>query len=379
MIRQTKISRTILMAMSILLAAVVAAQENNPDPATRRPGVIAPAADLSGTYGDVVVEGDATYFASGVLLKPKSTRPWTADLIGGTAGGFTVINSARTKQLLTIFDNGNTVLRGGQTPLAVYGDSTPVGGFLVYDGASMGLPPGGVNVQITGPSVLLAGGLQLGLGGSSIINSVSSQPLYLNPWVNYDTIVGNSADATSGLKVVSRGASYFTGRLGVGTAAPLSQLHVVETDTGWPRGIILDHITQDGTAAFIMGRKARGTPAAPTIVSTGDNIMAITPGAYDGTSAYMSLTRMLFTVDGPVSAGNAPMAVRFTSGATSEIERMRITSAGNVGIGTATPNPAYLLDVAGNANFSGTVTGGNIKAKYQDVAEWVPTTERLAA
>ena len=52
--------------------------------------------------------------------------------------------------------------------------------------------------------------------------------------------------------------------------------------------------------------------------------------------------------------------------------------AGRVGINTAAPNPAYMLDVAGNANFSGTVTGGNIQAKYQDVAEWVPTTETLS-
>lgn len=52
---------------------------------------------------------------------------------------------------------------------------------------------------------------------------------------------------------------------------------------------------------------------------------------------------------------------------------------GSVGIGTATPNPSYRLDVAGNANFSGTVTGANIQAKYQDVAEWVPSTARLAS
>jgi hypothetical protein len=50
-------------------------------------------------------------------------------------------------------------------------------------------------------------------------------------------------------------------------------------------------------------------------------------------------------------------------------ERMRITSVGNVGIGTSTPTKP--LDVVGDINASGTITGGNIKAKYQDVAEWV--------
>jgi hypothetical protein len=50
---------------------------------------------------------------------------------------------------------------------------------------------------------------------------------------------------------------------------------------------------------------------------------------------------------------------------------------GRVGIGTS--NPAYLLDVAGDAHFSGTVTGGNIQATYQDVAEWVPATNSMPA
>lgn len=50
---------------------------------------------------------------------------------------------------------------------------------------------------------------------------------------------------------------------------------------------------------------------------------------------------------------------------------------GNVGIGT--PNPTSKLHVAGNATFTGTVTGTNIAAQYQDVAEWVPTSDSLAS
>jgi hypothetical protein len=58
--------------------------------------------------------------------------------------------------------------------------------------------------------------------------------------------------------------------------------------------------------------------------------------------------------------------------ATGTQENFVLTQSGNVGLGTATPTAK--LDVRGNINVS-----GNINAKYQDVAEWVDSTEQLAA
>ncbi len=49
-------------------------------------------------------------------------------------------------------------------------------------------------------------------------------------------------------------------------------------------------------------------------------------------------------------------------------------TSGSVGIGTTTPDTLYKLDVVGDVRVS-----GNIAAKYQDVAEWVPASEKLAA
>jgi hypothetical protein len=64
-------------------------------------------------------------------------------------------------------------------------------------------------------------------------------------------------------------------------------------------------------------------------------------------------------------------------------EKLRIDSAGNVGIGT--PSPTKRLDVVGDIHASGgidasgTISGGNVIAKYQDVAEWVPAWHVIPA
>ncbi|MDQ3744171.1 MAG: hypothetical protein M3444_07300, partial [Acidobacteriota bacterium] len=62
---------------------------------------------------------------------------------------------------------------------------------------------------------------------------------------------------------------------------------------------------------------------------------------------------------------------------------------GNVGIGTPTPavkldinagsNTAVAINATGAINSSGAITGATINAVFQDVAEWVPSTQKLQA
>lgn len=66
--------------------------------------------------------------------------------------------------------------------------------------------------------------------------------------------------------------------------------------------------------------------------------------------------------------------------------RFTLTQSGTVGIGTPTPSSSYKLDVngainaSGNINSAGNITAtGSISAKYQDVAEWVESSQYLPA
>ena len=60
--------------------------------------------------------------------------------------------------------------------------------------------------------------------------------------------------------------------------------------------------------------------------------------------------------------------------------KVTVDGSGNVGIGTPTPNSSYKLDVNGSAHVTVNLNvDGNIAAKYQDVAEWVPSSHALSA
>jgi hypothetical protein len=54
-------------------------------------------------------------------------------------------------------------------------------------------------------------------------------------------------------------------------------------------------------------------------------------------------------------------------------------SSGTVRVGPGGATSQSLIVANGDINASGTITGGNIIAKYQDVAEWVPVTHALPA
>ena len=115
-----------------------------------------------------------------------------------------------------------------------------------------------------------------------------------------------------------------------------------------------------------VGAKTRGTFTSPLPVQNGDPVTQFAGSAYDGTSMIRRASIDMM-VDGTVSAGTVPMNIRLSTGAGSLIERMRIASSGNIGIGTT--SPAYTLDVNGKLGvhtIDSTSSAANML--YQDAA-----------
>jgi hypothetical protein len=161
-----------------------------------------------------------------------------------------------------------------------------------------------------------------------------------------DTIA--TFENSSGIQAIIRA----NGNVGIGTTSPASVLDV------------------RAVSAAISGTSTTGTNRAYfSAVNTGGSVLM---------GSESSVGQSIFNV------GTLPYAAVFgTSQArplqlvTNQTARLTIDSAGNVGIGTAPT--AKRLQVLGDFNASGEISGGTIVAKYQDVAEWVQSSQQLSA
>jgi hypothetical protein len=104
--------------------------------------------------------------------------------------------------------------------------------------------------------------------------------------------------------------------------------------------------------------KSRGTPAGTqVIVQNGDNVGQVRFTASDGIGLIPTAS-ILSAVDGTPGTNDMPGRLVFSTtpdGSASTVERMRITSAGNVGIGTSTP--ARLLELSSSATVGARISG----------------------
>lgn len=152
----------------------------------------------------------------------------------------------------------------------------------------------------------------------------------------------------------------YTGWLGIGTDAPLSRLHVAETSTASPRGIISSQHNDGAQSSRFDFLKSRGTNASPTIIVTGDALAASQGWGYDG-SNYISAGGWNVVTEGTIAATRVPSRMSFytSTNATPSVvtERMRIGTAGNIGIGTTDQTTTRLYVQGSDASSGGTLYG----------------------
>lgn len=171
------------------------------------------------------------------------------------------------------------------------------------------------------------------------------------------------------------------GTVGIGTTAPGAMLDI---DGGAGNLVIRRYGAQPSTSWF----RAEGTQASPTAIASSSTIAQLVARGYDGAS-YRITSYMDFISDGAISSTSSPGYIRFwttPSGTVSPVERLRIDSAGNVGIGV-TPSawgvsPFIDFPVYGFIGGSSALSGNSVflgTNAYYATAAWRYKASSLGA
>ena len=263
------------------------------------------------------------------------------NIIDKAFGGHLIINatgvSGTTALTTTQYQNLYILFSGTLSANVNYQVPSGVGGqWVVYNGTSgaftltLSSGGGGSSVTITqGTRTLIVSD---GTNVTLSVNTVTSPGgADTNIQFNQSGVFGGSSNlawnyGTNTLTVT--GAANISGNVGIGTTTPGSKLTVVANTNG-NDGLFVSNTSTGASAQAFIGVNAQGW--------TGFQIV----------QNQASGTVLIYTAD------NVPMIFDTNAG-----ERMRITAAGNVGIGTSAPS--YLLDVNGTGRFVGSllVNGG---------------------
>ncbi|WP_282159859.1 tail fiber protein [Ulvibacterium marinum] len=162
-----------------------------------------------------------------------------------------------------------------------------------------------------------------------------------------------------------------SGDVGIGTTNPASNLHLLEDgNVVYLRG----NSFRTSSGGFgILGYGARGSESSPSTLTAGDNTLWIRGMGFDGTN-YHRVAHIGFNAE-TVTTGAIPGYISFQTngggGITDLVERMRISSNGNIGIGTTSPEAP--LHIVNGENSYGTILANAAESSFSLYAKTLVT------
>jgi hypothetical protein len=324
-----------------------------------------------------------------IVNADTSARPLIVMKLGTSASTFNVFDAADFP-LLTVQSDGITKLARDQntgTYLAISNanagsaGATPFTGIRFTEGSTVKAMINSIG-SASSSAAGGAGALQFWnvANAPTIFATNSTERMRINPGgdvsLNYAGDSGARLTVQHGVSNTS--AIFVTHQPSIGTSATLNDKGISiqtqetvgagVTNAGSEAGLYSwTHLMGTGTLSTLYGARIEvGAGAAGTI----SNEFGVHVFSIAATGSTVSNGYGVFVAD--VAASND--YAFYQSGANDSNY-----FAGNMIIGgTAGAVPAgNALYVTGDANFVGTVTGTNIRANYQDVAEWVPATTPL--
>jgi hypothetical protein len=290
----------------------------------------------------------------------------------GTAGNYTILQSDDGLGFISFNGSDGTDLESVGATIKAEVDGTPgandMPGRLVFSTTADGASSPTERMRIT------SGG-NVGIGTTTVNNGVlhvksngtgSQSGLAVEASANdsFFSITNNGSTHTLGATYNSTGSYQpisfdingekaridTSGRLLVGTSSSFDANCTLQAVGG--NAAQFFRWGADGCNVYI--GCARGTQGSPSTLNNGDIIGSLKFRGHDG-SAYRDGASITAVVDATTGASDFPSRLEFSTtadGASSPTERMRITSAGAVGIGTTSP-------VIAGAGYNGLTVNGS--------------------
>jgi len=344
-------------------------------------GTMATGKPIDFTWGirkDAFFGGDSSG-ASMIMVMNKQGGGWYVPLVFNPNGNVILAGASNAT-------NGNVGV-GNLSPafkLDVTGSVNSTGGLCIAGDCKTAWSQVGGSQWANGAS----GSINYGSGNIGIGTTTPTQKLEVNGGALIGTLYGSSA--ASGVLTLQSTSSTTKGAINIGVDTTTTTNIGASGSAGNKLVVATDRLIVNNSAVRINGATDFGDLSVTKVnITNADALQFRTTNP-----SITSNGSMLFTVNN-VNGDNVKFNIQNSSVSNSFVidttsatparlldlrdlgtSRFMVSGTGNVGIGTTAPTSK--LHVAGDGRVTGNLTvDGNIAAKYQDVAEWVESSQEL--